>query len=140
MQGVFAGGLRVEPGDRMTHLAAVPMRSNRRWPAITRQHYRCIISTVLSVLASVARADPPPVAEAGHFRGGSVAWTSLGGNTVEFEILSSWRRSHSGNYLRGTSAQGRIFIGDEVTVNGQSAPRILFGQHAHPASWETRDL
>mmetsp|Transcript_21020 Transcript_21020/g.50710 ORF Transcript_21020/g.50710 Transcript_21020/m.50710 type:complete len:1015 (-) Transcript_21020:65-3109(-) len=86
-----------------------------------------LAAVALCLLASAARADPPPTPEAGHFRGGSIAWTSLGGNEVEFEILSSWRRSHNGHYLHGSPAMGQIFIGDEVTVGGQSSPRLLFG-------------
>ena len=86
-----------------------------------------LAAVALCLLASAARADPPPTPEAGHFRGGSLAWTSLGGNTVEFEILSSWRRSHTGHYLHGSPAVGQIFIGDKVTVGGQSSPRMLFG-------------
>ena len=53
MQGFFAGGLRVEPGDRMTHLAAVPMRSNRQLArdhasALQMHHFYCAVCTSLS--------------------------------------------------------------------------------------------
>jgi len=63
----------------------------------------------------------------GHFRSGSIAWTKLEGNTVQFELLSSWKRSHSAHLVHGTPAHGRIFLGDVVRVGGQVTPRLDFG-------------
>ena len=66
----------------------------------------------------------------GHFRDGSLAWSKLEGNTVQFELLSTWKRSHSGHLVHGVTAEGRIFVGDEVTVGGQVPPKLDFGDGA----------
>ena len=92
--------------------------------AMAGRHGVRLAAVALCLLASAAIAQPP-TPEAGHFRGGSLAWTSLGGNTVEFEILSSWRRSHNGHYLHGSPAMGQIFIGDEVSDPG--SPSLVLG-------------
>ena len=63
----------------------------------------------------------------GHFRAASLSWTKLEGNEVQFELLSSWKRSHSAHLVHGTPALGRIFLGDHVRVGGQTPPRLDFG-------------
>ena len=85
----------------------------------------CIGSVVPAVCVGGGGISP-----GGHFRDGSVAWTKLEGNTVEFELLSSWKRSHAGHYVNGAPANGRIYLGDHVTVGGQVPPKFDFGDGA----------
>jgi len=66
----------------------------------------------------------------GHFRDGSLSWTKMEGNVVQFELLSTWMRSHSGHLVHGMPAHGHIFLGDIVRVGGQVSPKLDFGDGA----------
>jgi len=52
------------------------------------------------------------------------------GNTVQFELLSTWKRSHSGHLVHGMPARSQIFLGDIVRVGGQVSPKLDFGDGA----------
>ena len=99
-----------------------------------RRGVRPALSALLAALWSLV-AIAPTVSSVGpsiggHFRAGSLSWTKLQGNAVQFELLSSWKRSHSGNLVNGVPAQGRIFIGDRVRVSGQDDIQLDFGDGA----------
>ena len=90
-------------------------------------------------LAAVAPAAGQP-GSGGHFRAGSISWTRTEGNSVRFEVLSSWTRSYSGHRVRHRTAsgalddwraaEGRIFLGDHVEVGGHIPPQLDFGDGA----------
>ena len=61
---------------------------------------------------------------AGHFISASISWTATGPNSVEFEIISTWRLSFSWPYPLTTAYSGPCGypgIGDTVPIVGISA-------------------
>ena len=60
----------------------------------------------------------------GHFISSSISWRATGGNSVVFEIMSTWRLSFSWPYPLGSSYSGPCGypgIGDSVPLPGISA-------------------
>jgi hypothetical protein len=60
----------------------------------------------------------------GHFISSSISWRATGENSVEFEIMSTWRLSFSWPYPLGTAYTGPCGypgIGDTVPLVGISA-------------------
>ena len=88
---------------------------------------RTALLSVLCCLSAIWPAACVGPNIGGHFRAASLSWTKLEGNEVQFELLSSWKRSHSAHLVHGTPALGRIFLGDHVRVGGQATPRLDFG-------------
>ena len=68
----------------------------------------------------------------GHFISASISWRATGGNSVEFEVMSTWRYSFlwpSENPNTYTGPCGFPGIGDKVPIVGTSADQsIIYGQ------------
>ena len=74
----------------------------------------------------------------GHFISASISWKAIGGNSVEFEIMSTWRYSFmwpTQNPNIYTGPCGFPGVGDVVPIVGISAnPNILYGQQSAPGT------
>jgi len=126
---VFHGCLMIAPRRPVAGTRAMPVRARcaRVLSAATALLATCCNLACLTPVACVGGGGVSP---GGHFRDGSLAWTKLEGNTVEFEMLTSWKRSHAGHYVDGAPAHGKIYLGDHVTVGGQVPPKLDFGDGA----------
>jgi len=81
------------------------------------------ITLILSLLLSFGAMSN---AMASHFRGGQISWTKVSGNTIEFEVVSSWRSGFIGssNTFRfgdgQSSNSSKITLATNIDLSGNS--------------------
>jgi hypothetical protein len=55
----------------------------------------------------------------GHYRYANIRWRRLYGNTVEFTLLTSWRRDYSSTYWHGSGPDGYAITGISLHPNAR---------------------
>lgn len=74
------------------------------------------------------------IVSASHYRFGNIAWRSIGGRTVAFDIGMAWRRSAFGNRNVGASISVGSWItgdGGSVSINALGVRNIILVPHDH---------